>query len=101
MIIKYNNKEYFSNTNNKQIVVNLDELYYIDLFDNYSPKEGLIKLDYKKIKYISDDFSICLTKDRIEHFSVEMDTLDLEWDKKEYHTNILETDDNDGVLELI
>ena len=52
MIIKYNNKEYFSNTNNKQIVVNLDELYYIDLFDNYSPKEGLINLDYKKIKYI-------------------------------------------------
>lgn len=101
MIIRYKDKEFASQSDSNILSANLNELFYQNRNDIYAQKLNVITLDYQYIKYTSTDFSIYLNKNRIKHLSVEFDTLDLEWDENDFHTNILETDDNDGILEFI
>ena len=101
MVIKYKNKQFMPKVNNNILFANLDEIFYRNEIDNYSEKTDVISLDYEHVKYTSDDFCIYLNKNRITYLSVELDTLDLEWDKNDFHTNKLETDNNNGILEFI
>lgn len=101
MLIRYKEKTFKSQYDGNILCANLDELFY-QKQNNYSfSKLNVRTLNYEFIKYTSKDFCIYLSKDRIKHLSVEFDTLDLEWDKNDCHTNILETDDNEGILEFI
>lgn len=101
MVIKYKNKQFAPKVDNKILIANLDEIFYRNESDNYSEKTDIVFLNYEYIKYTSNDFCVYLDKNRITYLSVELDTLDLEWDKNDFHTNILETDNNNGVLEFI
>ena len=101
MIVKYKNKIYNSFNDNNVLNVNVCELYYRNIYNPYNITSEIKKLDYTYIKYTSEDFCIYLNKNRISNLSVDTDTFDLEWDKNDSHTNILETDDNDGILEFI
>ena len=101
MIVKYRNIEYNSCNSKSILYVNINKLFYRKYSCYSNDKVNCIKLNYNYIKYTSEEFCMYLKRDRLCHLSVEDDTLDLEWDKNDFYTNVLETDNNDGILEFI
>lgn len=83
------------------IYANLENIGYIN-YNNISELNKCVdSLDYEYVRFTSKDFSFYMHKSRIYSMSVEGDTFDLKWDKNEDHINMIESDDNEGILEFI